>query len=70
MGMSLWLVGLIIATLLCAYGADRLAKRKHWQPRGWVISTLFLGPLPLILLLLLPGRRIDGPEPDERNRRD
>ena len=61
----LGLVAVILGLVLCMLCANLLAKRKGWSPSGWMISTLVLGPLPLILMLLLPGRRRANTPEDE-----
>lgn len=67
MGDVLGLVAVILAILLCMYCANRLAKWKGWDPLGWMLATLLLGPLPLILMLLLPGKRKLGTLPEGEN---
>lgn len=65
--MSWSIVAVIIGVVLCAVCIDRLARWKHRSPQGWVISTLFLGPLPLLLILLLPSKRVDDEALGEGN---
>ena len=48
--------GMIVGTLLCIEGTRRLALRYGRAPRGWMIAALLLGPVPLLLMLVLPAK--------------
>lgn len=45
-----------IVTLICAYAAHVLAPRKGRARKWWVFWSLFLGPIPAIILSFLPDR--------------
>jgi hypothetical protein len=48
---------LVALTFLCAEVARRVALRKRRSPLPWMWSVALLGPLPLIVLGLLPAQR-------------
>jgi hypothetical protein len=57
---SLLIVMLFIGTVACMLAADRLARWKHRSPRGWVVAAVLFGPLPLLVLPLVPERQPGG----------
>ena len=59
LGISIAALGLF---LLFAFLTAKLATRKGRRPGIWVFIFLFIGPLAMFLLLVLPKR---SPEPDE-----
>ncbi len=47
------IAAITIFTLLCIWVAQRLALSRVRKPRPWMVAAAFLGPLPLIPLVLL-----------------
>jgi hypothetical protein len=47
---------------LCAHVASRMALGRGRPPKKWAIWAAMWGPIPLVVLALLPKRRaIEGP---------
>ncbi len=43
-------------TFLAVYGAQVLAARKGRSRLGWMWTAALLGPIPLLILLILPSK--------------
>jgi len=57
--MTLYIVVLVLNVLL-AVACGNIAESKHRSRQAWFLSGVFLGPLPLAVLLLLPASRKGG----------
>jgi hypothetical protein len=49
----------VLATVLSAYAAQRMASARGRPPRTWLWLAVFFGPLVLPVMMLLPVRRSD-----------
>jgi len=49
------ILGLAV-TVLCVFAAQALAIRKGRSRMGWMWAAALLGPIPLVILLLLPAK--------------
>ncbi len=43
-------------TFVAVYGAQMLAARKGRSRLGWMWTAALLGPIPLLILLMLPSK--------------
>ena len=56
------ILGLAV-TILCVFAAQALAIRKGRSRMGWMWAAALLGPIPLVILLLLPAKLPFGQTP-------
>lgn len=56
------ILGLAV-TFLCVFAAQALAIRKGRSRLGWMWTGALLGPIPLVILLLLPAKLPLGQTP-------
>ena len=56
------ILGLAV-TFLCVFAAQALAIRKGRSRMGWMWAAALLGPIPLVILLLLPAKLPFGQTP-------
>ena len=56
------ILGLAV-TILCVFAAQALASRKGRSRMGWMWAAALLGPIPLVILLLLPAKLPFGQTP-------
>jgi hypothetical protein len=56
------ILGLAV-TVLCVFAARALAIRKGRSRMGWMWAAALLGPIPLVILLLLPAKLPFGQTP-------
>jgi hypothetical protein len=51
------LAALVVAAAACVFAAGRMARAKGLPPGSWMWWAALLGPLPLLVLALVPARR-------------
>lgn len=51
------LVFFIIIPLAFGFWTNRIAKAKNRDSRFWLIAGLFLGPIALIMIMVLPSKQ-------------
>jgi len=56
------ILGLAV-TFVCVFAAQALAIRKGRSRMGWMWAAALLGPIPLVILLLLPAKLPFGQTP-------
>jgi hypothetical protein len=56
------ILGLAV-TFVCVFAAQALAIRKCRSRMGWMWAAALLGPIPLVILLLLPAKLPFGQTP-------